>query len=90
MALCIDLIRKENCAVPFDDLTAHEKKIVLHAHAIEALPNMMSRYAALGLSPSNRLLISQLRQIKSSRPEIPQHYFGAIKHQQQLRSRAKG
>ena len=90
MALCVDLMRKTHCTVPFDALSAHEQKVVLHAHAIEVLPNLMSRYAALWLSPTSRTLISQLRRLRSSRPSKPQHYFGAIKHQQQLRSRAKG
>ncbi|EBA13068.1 hypothetical protein RCCS2_04264 [Roseobacter sp. CCS2] len=89
MALCIDLIRKENCCVAFDGLSAHERKMILHAYAIEAAPSWMSHYGALWLSPANRLLVSQLRQIKSSRPDLPKQHFGAIKRQQQLRSTAE-
>ncbi len=86
MALSVDLMRKENCAVPFDDLSAQERKIVLHAHAIDAVPSWMSRYAALGLSRPHKMLVTQLRQIKSSRPVQPKQHFGAVKRQQQLRS----
>lgn len=87
MALCVDLMRRETCEVPFDQLTAQEKKMVLHAHAVEELPSWMSRYASYGLSRAGRELIGKLRDIKSSRPERPKQYFGAIKRQQQLRSR---
>lgn len=90
MALCVDLMRKKHCTVPFDALSVQEKKIVLHAHAVETLPTWMSRYAALGLSAANRSLITQLRQVHSSRPERPKQHFGAIKRHQQLRSAAKG
>ena len=89
MALCVDLMRKEHCTVPFDALSTQEQKTVLHAHAIEALPYLISRYAALWLSRSSRVIIFQLRQVSVSRPHKPQQYFGAIKHQQQLRSAAK-
>ena len=85
-ALCVDLMRKEHRDVPFDDLTPQEKKMVLHAQAIDVLPAWMSRYAALSLSKPNRVLIGQLRHIKSSRPDRPKQHFGAIKRQQQLRS----
>ncbi len=90
VALCVDLMRKQHCTVPFETLTAQEQRMVLHARAVEALPTWMSRYAALSLSPQNRRLIGQLRDIKSSRPDQPKQYFGAIKRQQQLRSAAKG
>lgn len=88
MALCVDLMRRETCEVPFDQLTAQEKKMVLHAHAVEELPSWMSRYASYGLPKAGRDLIGKLRDIKSSRPEQPKQHFGAIKRQQQLRSRA--
>jgi len=86
IALCIDLLRKEHSAVPFEDLSETELKMVLHAHAIDALPSWMSRYAAIWLSQSNKTLVLQLRQIKSSRPEQPKQHFGAVKQQQRLRS----
>ena len=86
MALCVDLMRRETCEVPFDQLTAPEKTMVLHACAVEVLPAWMSRYASFGLSRKGRVLISKLRDIKSSRPDRPQQHFGAIKRQQQLRS----
>lgn len=87
VALCIDLMRKEHCTSPFNTLSPHEQKMALHAYAIQVLPTWMSRYAALALSPANKRLISQLRQVKSSRPSQPKVYFGAVKAQQQLRSR---
>lgn len=85
-ALCVDLMRKEHSTLPFDALTPQEQKMVLHARAVEELPQWMSRYAALWLSPAHRMLVSQLRHIKASRPEKPKQYFGAVKHQQRLRS----
>ena len=85
-ALSVDLLRKQHCNIPFDDLTPQEKKIVLHARAVDALPTWMSRYAALWLSKPQRVLIGQLQNIKSSRPEQPKQHFGAVKHQLQLRS----
>ena len=90
VALCVDLMRKQHCSVPFDDLTPKEQRMVLHAHAVEVLPKWMSLYAALRLSKENRRLINQLHHIKSSRPEQPKQYFGAIRRQQQLRSAPKG
>ncbi|MEJ8563160.1 hypothetical protein QTO30_19390 [Yoonia sp. GPGPB17] len=90
MALCVDLMRKQHCNVPFDDLTPQEQRMVLHAHAVEVLPKWMSRYAALWLSKENRKLINQLHHIKSSRPDQQKQYFGAIRRQQQLRSASKG
>ncbi|MCK0095448.1 hypothetical protein MWU60_07685 [Yoonia sp. F2084L] len=89
MALCVDLMRKQHSALPFEALTPHERKMVLHAHAVDVLPGWMSRYASLWLSPQNRRLVGQLRDIKSSRPNLPKVHFGAIKHQQQLRSASK-
>lgn len=89
VALCVDLMRKQHCAVPFEDLTSNERRMVLHAYAVEVLPSWMSRYAALSLSRQNRKLIAQLRKINSSRPEQPKQYFGAIRQQQQLRSASK-
>ena len=90
VALCVDLMRKEHCALPFHALTPKEQRMVLHAHGVEKLPAWMSRYAALSLSSQNRKLIGQLRDIKSSRPDQPKQYFTAIRHQQQLRSVSKG
>ncbi len=90
VALCVDLLRKEHCTVPFEALSPFEQKMVLHTLAIEALPQWMSGYATLWLSPQNRRLIQQLRDIKTSRPERRKQHFGAIKHQQQLRSAQKG
>ena len=89
-ALSVDLMRKQHSSVPFDDLTVQEKKVVLHAHAVDALPAWMSHYAALRLSRPERVLIGQLRRIKSSRPEQPKQHFGAVKHLQQLRSSSEG
>ena len=90
VALCVDLMRKTHCALPFEALTRQEQRMVLHAHAIEALPKWMSRYTAVWLSPQHRKLIGQLRNIHASRPIRPVQHFGAIKRQQQLRSAAKG
>jgi hypothetical protein len=87
IALAIDLMRKAHCAVPFDDLTDAEKRVALHAYGIEALPAWMTRYAILRLRPSERALIRQLQQVHTSRPQIKPLHFGAIKQQQQLRSR---
>ncbi len=89
VALCIDLMRKQHCNIPFDALTPKEQRMVLHAHAANVLPNWMSRYAALWLSPEHRRLIGQLRDIKTSRPDLPKQHFGAIKRQLQLRSATK-
>ncbi|WP_133122528.1 hypothetical protein [Yoonia maricola] len=83
-------MRRQHCTVPFDALSAEERLVVLHVYALDALPGWMSHYGAIWLSPPHRRLIGQLRDIKSSRPEHPKQYFGAIKHQQQLRSAAKG
>lgn len=86
IALCIDLMRKEHCAAPFETLSAHERKMALHAYAIETLPAWVNHCAALALSPANRRLIAQLRQVNSSRPDKPPVYFGAVRQQQRLRS----
>ena len=85
-ALSVDLLRKQHCNIPFENLTPQEHKIVLHASAVETLPGWMSRYAAYGLTGPQRVLIGQLRDIKSSRPEQPRQHFGAVRHQLQLRS----
>jgi len=86
IALCIDLMRKEQSAVPFETLSTLEQKMALHAHGVEVLPVWMSRYADFWLSGANKQIIAQLRQIKSSRPDKPVQYFGAVKQQQRLRS----
>lgn len=79
VALCIDLLRKQHCTTPFAELSPSEQQMVLHAHALEVLPAWMTRYAALGLSPANRAVIHQLRQVQSSRPQAKQEHFGAVK-----------
>jgi hypothetical protein len=90
VALCIDLMRKQHCTDPFDDLSALEQKMALHAHAVEVLPSWMSKYASLWLAPGNRALIKQMHQVKSSRPaKKPNLYYGAVRRQQQLRSATK-
>ncbi|MEL7180236.1 MAG: hypothetical protein AAFN63_10425 [Pseudomonadota bacterium] len=89
VALCVDLMRKQHCNLPFDALTPKEKRMVLHAHAANVLPNWMSRYAALWLPAEHRRLVGQLRDIKTSRPDLPKQHFGAIKRQLQLRSATK-
>lgn len=86
IALCIDLMRKAHCAVPFDTLSPLEQKMALHAYGVEKLPTWMSRYADFWLSGPNRNIIAQLRQIRSSRPDKPVQHFGAVKQQQRLRS----
>lgn len=86
MALCVDLIRKEHTTVPFIDLTPREQKLVLHTHAIEVLPRWMSHYAAITLRRADRVLLSRLRGVYTSRPERQVTHFGAIKRHQQLRS----
>ena len=87
IALCVDLLRKSHCTDPFETLSTAEQQMVLHAHAIDALPSWMSRYAGLRLSSKNRAILDQLRHVKSSQPNKPKQYFGAIK--QQLRSRSE-
>jgi hypothetical protein len=87
VALCVDLLRKSHCTDPFETLTPDEQRMVLHAHAIDALPAWMSRYAALSLPSKSRAILDQLRHVKSSRPNKPQQHYGAIK--QQLRSRSE-
>ncbi len=89
IALSIDLVRKEHCAVPFDALSKQEKRIALHAHAVEELPAWMIGYAILRLSAADRALVQQLRQVKTSRPTKTKMHFGAIRQQQQLRSTSK-
>jgi hypothetical protein len=86
VALCVDLSRKEHCSIPFEELTQRERKLVLHTLAIEALPQWMSRFAAVSLWPAERAVISQLRKVHLSRPEKPPMHFGEIRRQQQLRS----
>ena len=88
VALCVDLLRKSHCTDPFQTLTMTEQRMVLHAHSIDALPEWMSRYAALRLSKANRALLNQLRQVKSSQPERPKEHYGAVKAL--LRSRSEG
>lgn len=87
IALSIDLSRKQHCAVPFDTLNAAEKRLALHAFAVEKLPGWMSQYASLRLRPAERAVIRQLRQVKTSRPVKKQVHFGAVQRIQQLRSR---
>ena len=85
IALCVDLLRKTHCTDSFESLSAQEQQMVLHAHAIDTLPGWMSRYAALGLPASNRALLAQLRQVKTSQPvKSPEHY-GAVRDLLRLR-----
>ena len=86
IALCVDLVRKTHVTVPLAELTKRERRLVLHACALNALPAIMSQYAAFWLMPADKKIISQLRQINSSKPMRPTQHFGAIKRQQQLRS----
>lgn len=87
IALCIDLMRKEHCTASFETLSPDEQRMALHAYGIATLPGWMSKYAGFTLSLPNRALIAQLRNVHTSRPDKkPVQYFGAIKHQQQLRS----
>jgi hypothetical protein len=86
-ALCVDLLRKSHCTDPFETLTPAEQHMVLHAHAIDAAPAWMSRFAAVGLSKANRAILDQLRRVKSSRPERPKEHYGAVKAL--LRSRSE-
>jgi len=87
VALCVDLLRKTHCTDPYDALTQFEQQMVLHAHAIDALPAWMPRYAALRLSRTNRAILDQLRHVKSSQPERPKEHYGAVKAL--LRSRSE-
>lgn len=87
VALCVDLLRKAHCTDPFQTLSQAEQRMVLHAHSIDALPEWMSRYAALHLSKANRAILNQLRQIKSSQPERPKEHYGNVKAL--LRSRSE-
>lgn len=86
IALCIDLLRKAHCAVPFEALSPQEQQMALYAYGVETLPTWMSRYADLWLSRPNKNIMAQLRRIKSSRPDKPVQHFGAVKQQQRLRS----
>ncbi len=88
--LAIDLLRKEHVSVPLDDLTPAEKRMALFAFAVEKLPTWMVGYGALRLRASERVLVNQLKQIKTSQPQKRQKHFGAIHRQQQLRSVGKG
>lgn len=89
IALAIDLLRKDHVSVPLDDLTAGERRMALFAFAVEKLPGWMVTYKALRLRPSERGLVAQLQQIKTSRPQKPERHFGAIHRQQQLRAVGK-
>jgi len=79
IALCIDLMRKSHCTDPYETLSPEEQQMVLHAHAVDKLPIWMSRYWALPLSPRNRDILGQLRQVKTSRPKRRQEHYGAVK-----------
>ena len=79
VALCVDLLRKSHCTDPYEMLTPAEQRMVLHAHAIDAAPVWMSRYAALFQTRSNRAILEQLRHVKSSRPERKKEHYGAVK-----------
>lgn len=85
IALCVDLMRKTHCTDPFEALSAQEKRMVLHAHALDQLPAWMSRYASFGLPARHRALLEKLRQVKTSKPAKPHEHFGAV--QALLRSR---
>ncbi len=79
VALAVDLLRKCHATDPFEALSPAEQRIVLHAHAIEVLPDWMGRYAALGLPRGHREVIVQLLKIHMSRPVRRQEHYGAVK-----------
>lgn len=89
IALSVDLLRKQHCAVPLDALSINEKRVVLHAYAVEELPAWMTGYAVLRLPTTDRAIVQQLRQVATSRPTKPKMHFGAIRQQQQLRLTSK-
>lgn len=86
MPLAVDLMRKRHCTIEFDALTSAERRIVLHAHAIDKLPRWMVNLARQRLRRTESALIGQLQQIKTSRPDHKPVHFGAVRRQQQLRS----
>lgn len=84
--LGIDLMRKEHCALAFDDLTAPEKRVALFAHAIDVLPAWMVNISKSGMADPEKTVVQQLQYIKTSRPQKKPMHFGAIRRAQQLRS----
>lgn len=89
IALAIDLTRKERCALPFDDLTTRERRLALHAFAVEALPAWIVGYLGKSLLGADRKLIDQLRHIKASRPNKAAQHYGAVKQVQTMRAASK-
>ncbi len=90
VALAVDLMRKAHCTAPFHTLTPQEQRVALHAHAAEVLPGWMSRYASFWLAPRDRVLIGQLRQLRTSRPVTKAPlYNGAIKSRLQAQAAMK-
>lgn len=85
IALSIDLMRKRHCNVALDALTLAERRLALHAYAIETQPHWVNWYARMWLRPSERALMQQLHHIKMSRPEKPVQHFGAVRKEQALR-----
>ena len=89
MPLAVDLMRGQHGHVPFDSLDPAERRVVLFAHAINAAPGWMVRYAVAVLPRTNRSLILKLRQIHQSRPKPKVQHFGHVRLQQRLRSGSK-
>ncbi|MDX8353815.1 hypothetical protein [Cognatiyoonia sp. IB215182] len=90
IALAIDLTRKKRSSLPYEDLTVREKRLALHALAVEELPGWVVAHSVRRLPGSDRKLVHQLRHIKASRPAKKAQHFGAIRQQQQLQASRKG
>ncbi|WP_296425942.1 hypothetical protein [Yoonia sp.] len=85
MPLAVDLMRKQNCTLPFEALTQAEQRIVLFAYAIDVLPAWVVRHAAMYLRGDHKAVVTQLRRIKTSRPQHKMQHFGSIRAQHGLR-----
>ncbi|MDX8347522.1 hypothetical protein SLH49_05935 [Cognatiyoonia sp. IB215446] len=89
IALAIDLTRKKRSTLPYEDLTEREKRLALHALAVEQLPGWVVAQSARRLPGTDRKLVHQLRHIKTSRPAKKAQHFGAVQRVQRIRASSK-
>ncbi len=68
MPLCVDLMRRTQGTVAFENLTSAERRSVLHAYAVEEMPGWMVRLLLMTLRGSDHVLITQLYGITTSAP----------------------
>ncbi|MEJ6403480.1 hypothetical protein [Yoonia sp. 2307UL14-13] len=87
--LAIDLLRKEETAVPFTALRPAERHIALLALAIEERPRWMVNLTKQRLSVADRRLVTTLQDVQTSRPAKRERHFGAIHAELQLRAARK-